>query len=229
MTLDKVTVWIWDGYIADPEIQREIKDFGGLCVFGENAKKLDNHSLKNLYDWNDEPRNPDKKHYYGEFFTRRQSFPDDAFYSSYGDESSPCRLESLKPHIVNLGYSSYRTTLFTIPTRSSDINIRVPILSSVHTLKQLHKKYGAVHSFIWIDLKKNLYFCYPYKTFLDPNQKEKSWSFKPFLKIPFGFHVKRMVKFAKKYNKRVFIYAGDYDVSKEDLLKRLKIIKQYFN
>lgn len=229
MKLSSVTIWIWDEYLADAEIQEAIKDFGGIGVFGKNAKELAKNCSErdNIYPYNDKPSWADVG-YVGEFGTQRIDYPTIEPLYTYADESSPYRLSFAAKVFLFLGYSSYRPTLFTIPTKSSDINIRVPILSPVLTLKHLDSKYGVRHKFIWIDLKKNLYFCYPYRTFLDPYQKEKSWSFKPFLRIPFGWHVKAMVKFAERFYKRVLIYAGDYDVSKEDVLKRLKIIKQYF-
>ena len=224
-----VTIWVRDEYLSDPQVQEAIKGYGGICVFGVNAQaiadKFDKH--KNLYGNWDKSLDYDMLHYYGEFLTRRQALPDKIYGEAIGDESSPYRLKELIKRIWKIGYSSYRTTLFTIPTKKSDINIRIPVLSPVLTLRILTKRYGIWHWFIWIDLKKNLYFCYPYRAFLEPTDKEKSWSFKPFIRIFFDWHIKVMLKFAGTYNKRVFVYGGDYDVTKDEFLERIKIINQY--
>lgn len=224
-----VTIWVRDEYLSDPDIQTAIKGYGGICVFGANAQAIADkfNKKKNLYGFWDKSLDYGLLHYYGEFLTRREQLPDKIYGEAIGDESSPYRLRDLIKRIWKVGYSSYRTTLFTIQTKKSDINIRIPIFSPVFTLKRLNKKYGIWHWFIWIDLKKNLYFCYPYKAFLEPTDKEKSISFKPFWKIPFDWHIKVMLKFASIYNKRVFVYGADYDVTKQEVLERLKIIDQY--
>lgn len=224
-----VTVWIRDEYLSGPEVQEAIKDYGGICVFGGNAQAIANKydKRKNLYGYWDKSLDYGLLHYYGEFLTRREQLPDKIYGEAIGDESSPYRLKELVKRIWKIGYSSYRTTLFTIPTEKSDINIRLPIFSPVFTLKRLNKKYDIWHWFIWLDLKKNLYFCYPYRTFLEPTDTKKSWSFKPFMRIFFDWHIKMMLKFAGAYGKRLFVYGADYDVTKEEILERLKIINRY--
>lgn len=230
-----IIVWCRDDIISDPEVKSELLKFGGIKTTLQNsldlAKELPIENV--LYDIG---QNKDAKMlYWGEGGTNRKSYPGfTLYYKLWADESSPYRLKFTAPHAAHLGYSSYRFTLFTIPTKESDINIRMLIFSPVLTLRILNWWYKEKHSFIWIDLKKNIYFCSPYKTYLDPWQKEKSWSFKPIkvfgwkFRIPFDWHVRRMLKFAEKHGKRVFIYGGDYDAnSKEDFLERIKIIEKY--
>lgn len=231
-----VIIWVWDEHLASHRVRKVVKPYGGIAAFGPNAKEfaeeLDLAEKKNLYLYTND--SPDiAMRYLGEFGTRRIDIPE--FLAKpqyrdtlYADESSPFRLKYLPWFVKLLSYSSYRLTLFTIPLVKTDINIRLPILSPVFTLKRLHKLYGDKFCWIWIDLKKNLYFCYPYKTLLDPSAVKKDWSFKPFWKIPFDWHIKAMIRFAEKYNKKVFIYAGDYDVSKEEFLQRMKILDKYF-
>lgn len=229
MKLSNTLIWIWDDYLSDPEIQEAIKGFGGIYANSSNGQSLAETypHLKNLYNIGQTPTNADSV-YIGEYGTRRLLFPDLNGIIAYADESSPYRLDKTSQlPISNLGYSSYRTTLFTIPTKDSDINIRIPILSPIWTLKRLNNKYGTRHRFVWLDLKKSLHFCYPWKMFIDLNDKKKSIDFNPFMKIPFQWHIRRMIRFADKYGKRLFIYAGDYDVSKEEVLKNIAIIKKY--
>lgn len=228
-----VLIWCRDDIIADAEVQKELLKFGGIKTTLKNslelAKKFPIENI--LYDIGQNDKDA-KMLYLGECGTRRIQYPDTSkfFDKVYGDESSPYRLKYLAPYAKYLGYSSYRFTLFTIPTRESDINIRMIVFSPVLTLRFLHWKYKEKNSFVWIDLKKNIYFCYPYRTYLDPSQTGKSWSFKPFMKIPFDWHVRRMLKFAEKYNKKVFIYGGDYDAnSKEEFLERISIISKYLS
>ena len=74
-------------------------------------------------------------------------------------------------------------------------------------------------------------FCYLRKTFLNPDDKKnniKNWCAKPFMKIPFNWHIKRMFKYADTYNKNLYIYAGDYDVTLEEVIERLTILNRYF-
>ena len=231
MKLKEVTIWIWEDYLTDPQIQEAVKAFGGIKVLGKPSQDLANQydKTKNLYEWfNADPTI--SMRYLGEFGTRRVGFPflEFSLDTYYADESSPERIKDIPLLVKNIGYSSYRTTLFTVVKQSSDINIRIPILSPIWTLKRLHKKYRSRHKWVWLDLKKNLNFCYPYKTFLDPEDTVEGWSFKSFMKIPFQWHVRRMIKFCDNYGKKLFIYSGDYDVSKESVLEGISIIKNYF-
>lgn len=225
-----IIVWCRDDIIADDEVRKVLLQFGGIKTTLENSSKLAKEFPPEnvLYDLG---QSKDAKMVYlGEFGTNRRDYPDTSviFNRVYGDESSPHRIKSLEPHALHLGYSSYRITLFTIATKNADINIRIPVFPPTLTLRILDWKFGARHDFIWIDLKKNIYFCYPYRTLLDPWQTKKSWSFKPFLRIPFDWHLRSMLKYAEKKRKRVFIYGGDYDAnSKEEFLERIKIISEY--
>ena len=232
MKLSDTLIWVWDDYLADPEVQTAIKDFGGIAAFGTNGLALSKNypELNNLYNFGNNPSTLiTNLEYLGEYGTRRVPIPAQQTYSNvYADESSPYRLEiTSKVPVSGLGYSSYRPTLFTIPTASRDINIRVPILSPIWTLKTLAGTYGVRHKFVWFDLKKNLNFCYPYKALLNPGDTTKQWSFKPFIKIPFQWHLRRMIKFCDKYGKRLFFYSGDYDITKEEVLERIGIIKKF--
>ena len=230
MKIKDVTIWAWDSYLADPEVQEAVKAFGGVFVYGVNSRNLANQfdTKNNIYPYDDSDPTISIR-YLGEFGTRRQDFPYLKFplNTYYADESSPKRISYIPNTINNIGYSSYRTTLFTIVKKLSDINIRIPILSPIWTLKRLNNKYGSRHKFVWIDLKKSLHFCYPWKMYIGPDDKTKSLDFNPFMKIPFQWHVRRMIRFCDKYGKRLFIYAGDYDASKESVLEGISIIKKY--
>ena len=239
MKISDTLIWIWDSYLSDPQVQEAIKGFGGICAFGVNGLALAKNypELNNLYNFVNPYPLITNFEYLGEYGTRRQYIPIQSTYSNiYADESSPYRLAiTSQLPIPGLGYSSYRTTLFTVPTVKTDWNIRLPILSPLWTLNRLNNKYGARHRFVWLDLKKNLYFCSPYKALLNPGDTVKQWSFKPIsifgwkFKIPFDWHIRRMIRFADKYGKRLFIYAGDYDVSNAEVLERIAIIKKYLN
>jgi hypothetical protein len=165
--------------------------------------------------------------YLGECGTDRRNYPfvwtEKYRRTVYVDESSPYRISKTinKVWYWRCGYSSYRTTLFTIPTKKTDYNFRFPFFSPLHTLKQLQKKYSSDYGFVWLCINKNQFFNYPYWDF-----KDKAIRFKPLIKIPFQFHVKRMVKFCEKYNKKLFIYAGDSNIKPDQLVDRVNLLKE---
>ena len=227
----QVTVWCRDDIISDPEVKKVLTQYGGIKTTVQNSLELAKEfPIENvLYDIGQNDKEA-RILYLGECGTNRRTYPDTSIIYNrlYADESSPYRMKFLKNVARHIGYSSYRIALFTISTKKSDINFRLPMFPPTFTFKILDWKIGEQHDFIWLDLKKNLHFCYPYRTLLDPFQTEKSWSWKPFMKIPFDWHIKSMLKYAERYNKRVFIYGGDYDAnSKEEFLERIKIINKY--
>lgn len=240
MRLSDTLIWVYDSFLADPEVIEAIKGFGGIAAFGTNGLALAKNypEQNNLYNFGTCPTVVDIE-YLGEYGTRRQIYPVLNNVTRYfADESSLYRLAKSVQSLAFLttgyrvGYSSYRPTLFTIPTKNTDWNIRIPILSPIWTLKRLNNKYGARHRFVWLDLKLNLNFCYLRKTYLNPDDEKnkiKNWGAKSFMKIPFQFHVKNMIKFCDKYGKRLMIYSADYDVTKEQLLERIAIIKKYLS
>ena len=223
-----IIVWCRDDIIADEEVQKALLQFGGIKTTLQNSLKLaEKFPIENvLYDLGQNDKNA-KMLYMGEFGTNRKIYPifsSGDFLKTYADESSIYRIRKSFIHAQHFGYSSYRIDLFTIPTEKIDINIRLPIFPPTLTLRI----WSYLLDFIWIDLKKNIYFCYPYRTYLDPYQTKKSWSWKPFMRIPFDWHLKSMLKFAEKYHKKVFIYGGDYDAnSKKEFLQRISIINKY--
>lgn len=232
MKLINLRIWVNNNLLTNAAVVKAIKDFGGIAAWEPNQMEVSKRFDRwmNLYAyWSDEPNI--SMRYVGECGTDRRELPlkiiNEYWNTIYLDESSPYRLSKSKKqilHSVDLGYSSYRNTLFTIPTEKTDINIRLPFFPQTLTLKKLHNKYGIDHGFIWLGLTYNLFICRPYW-----RTDKKKWDFKPLFRIPFGWHVKSLIRFAEKYNKALFVYAGDDDMTAGQFIERLNLLKKYFN
>lgn len=80
---------------------------------------------------------------------------------------------------------------------------------------------------MWLCINKSQYFCLPYW-----NKQAKEIRFNKtfdWLRIPFDWHVKGLIKYCEENNKKLFVYAGDDDITKEQFLKRIALLKTHFN